>query len=31
VLDAKGVIRFKGVRDKALDAAVDALLVEMQK
>jgi hypothetical protein len=29
VLDAKGVIRAKNVRDKAMDKAVDALLKEM--
>jgi hypothetical protein len=29
VLDAKGVIRFKGVREKKLDEAVDQLLQEM--
>jgi Thioredoxin-like len=29
VLDHKGVIRFKGKREKALDAAVDSLLLEM--
>ncbi|CAN5293827.1 hypothetical protein BH10PLA2_BH10PLA2_18140 [soil metagenome] len=29
VLDAKGVIRFKDVREKALDEAVDVLLKEM--
>jgi hypothetical protein len=29
VLDHKGVICFKGVREKALDAAVDQLLTEM--
>ncbi len=29
VLDAKGVIRYKGVRGKAMDEAVDALLAEM--
>jgi hypothetical protein len=29
VLDAKGVIRYKGVRGEKLDAAVDALLKEM--
>lgn len=30
VLDAKGVIRYKGVRDKAMDEAVDTLLAELQ-
>ena len=30
VLDASGVIRYKGVRDKAMDVAVDALLKEME-
>jgi hypothetical protein len=29
VLDAKGVIRFKGVREKKLDEAVDQLLKEL--
>ena len=29
VLDAKGVIRYKNVRDKQMDEAVDALLKEM--
>ena len=29
VLDHKGVIRFKGVRGEAMDAAVDQLLEEM--
>jgi thiol-disulfide isomerase/thioredoxin len=29
VLDAKGVIRYKGVRDKEMDAAVTTLLAEM--
>jgi len=29
VLDHKGVIRFEGVRDKALDQAVDQLLAEI--
>jgi hypothetical protein len=29
VLDEKGVIRFKGVRGPAMDAAVDALLAEV--
>jgi hypothetical protein len=31
VLDAKGVIRYKGVRGQKLDAAVDRLLAEMGK
>jgi len=31
VLDAKGMIRFKGVRGKALDAAVDELISQMEK
>jgi len=31
VLDHKGVIRYKNVRDKAMDAAVDALLKEVPK
>ncbi len=31
VLDHKGVIRFKGPREKQLDAAVDQLLAEMSK
>ena len=31
VLDAKGVIRFKGLRDKLLEEAVDELLAEMKK
>ncbi len=31
VLDAKGVIRFIGVRDKAMDEAVDELLAEMKE
>jgi hypothetical protein len=31
VLDAKGVIRYKNVRDKELDEAVDALLKEVDK
>ena len=31
VLDAKGVIRYKGPREKQLDAAVDTLLAEMEK
>jgi peroxiredoxin len=30
VLDAKGVIRYKNVRDKSLDEAVEALLKEME-
>jgi peroxiredoxin len=29
VLDAKGVIRYKNVRDKSMDKAVDELLKEM--
>ena len=29
VLDAKGVIRFKNVREKEMDRAVDALLAEI--
>ena len=29
VIDAKGVIRFRGVREKAMDEAVDTLLKEM--
>lgn len=29
VLDHKGVIRFKGVRDKAMDEAVDQLLKDL--
>ena len=29
VLDAKGVIRFKGVRGEAMDKAVDELLAEL--
>jgi hypothetical protein len=29
VLDTKGVIRFKGVRDEAMDKAVDGLLKEV--
>ena len=29
VLDGKGVIRYKNVRDKSMDQAVDALLKEM--
>jgi thioredoxin family protein len=31
VLDAKGVVRYRDVRDKAMDEAVDALLKEMEK
>ena len=31
VLDHKGVIRYKNVRDKAMDKAVDELLKEMEK
>src|SRR5436190_12826969 len=31
VLDAKGVIRFKGVQGEALDRAVDQLLAELEK
>ena len=31
VLDHKGVIRFKGPREKKLDEAVDALLAEREK
>jgi hypothetical protein len=31
VLDAKGVIRAKGVRGEAMDKAVDKLLAEMEK
>jgi hypothetical protein len=31
VLDHKGVIRFKGVRDKAMDKAVDQLLEELTR
>jgi hypothetical protein len=31
VLDHKGVIRFKDVRDKELDAAVDELLKELEE
>ena len=31
VLDAKGVIRYKDVRDKKLDDAVDQLLRELEK
>ncbi len=30
VLDAKGVIRFKGPREKAMDEAVDTLLAELK-
>jgi hypothetical protein len=30
VLDPKGVIRYKGVRGKAMDNAVDTLLAEME-
>jgi peroxiredoxin len=30
VIDAKGVIRYKNTRGKAMDEAVDALLKEMQ-
>ena len=30
VLDAKGVIRYKDVREKSLDEAVDALLKELE-
>lgn len=30
VLDAKGVIRYRDVREHALDEAVDALLAELQ-
>jgi cytochrome oxidase Cu insertion factor (SCO1/SenC/PrrC family) len=30
VLDAKGVIRFRGVRGEAMDQAVDLLLKEME-
>lgn len=30
VIDAKGVIRFKDVRDEQMDAAVDQLLAEMK-
>ncbi len=29
VVDGKGVIRYKNVRDKAMDEAVDTLLAEM--
>jgi len=31
VLDQKGVIRFRDLRDKALDDAVEQLVVEMNK
>lgn len=31
VLDAKGVIRYRDVRDEAMDQAVDALLKELEK
>jgi hypothetical protein len=31
ILDAKGVIRYKGVRGEQMDEAVDALLGELQK
>ena len=31
VLDARGVIRFKGVRGEEMDAAVDQLLAEMKE
>ena len=31
VLDAKGVIRYKNVRDKSMDKAVDELLTEMSE
>ena len=31
VLDHKGVIRYRGPREKDLDKAVDALLAEMEK
>ncbi len=30
VLDAKGVIRYKGVRGEAMDEAVDTLLAELE-
>ncbi len=30
VMDAKGVIRYKGVRGKAMDEAVDTLLAEIK-
>src|SRR5262245_30113388 len=31
VIDPKGVIRFRDIRDKQLDRAVDELLAEMEK
>lgn len=31
VLDAKGVIRYQAVREKAMDEAVDTLLKELEK
>src|SRR5262245_4499868 len=31
VLDAKGVIRYRDVREEAMDKAVDALLEELQQ
>ena len=31
VLDAKGIIRYKGVRGDAMDKAVDTLLAEIDK
>jgi peroxiredoxin len=31
VLDHKGVIRFKGVREKQMDRAVDQLLAELER
>lgn len=31
VLDAKGVIRYRDVRDAEMDSAVDTLLAEMEK
>jgi hypothetical protein len=31
VLDAKGVIRFRDIREEAMDKAVDALLEELQQ
>jgi len=31
VLDGKGVIRYRDVREKEMDKAVDALLAEMEK
>ena len=31
VLDAKGVIRYKNVREKEMDKAVDTLLEELEK